>query len=42
MINLKNSENQKFSGDIFVKILFYTLPLAFILGNLIVSLQLVL
>ena len=40
MINLKNTENQKFNEIKLVEILFYTFPLSFIIGNLAVSLHL--
>ena len=42
MINLNIIKNQKYSLETIVKILFYTFPAAFILGNLILTLQLLL
>ena len=40
MINLKDIKNQKYSDIKFVEILFYTFPLSFIIGNLILSIHL--
>ena len=40
MINLNITKNQNFSLETVVKILFYTFPMAFILGNFVVTLQL--
>ena len=42
MINLKNNKNQKINRAKFVEILFYTFPLSFIIGNLILSIHLLL
>tara|TARA_B100000029_G_C17579004_1_gene959024 strand:+ start:507 stop:1892 length:1386 start_codon:yes stop_codon:yes gene_type:complete len=42
MINLKNIKNQKYSYSKFVETLFYTFPLSFIAGNLVLSLHLLL
>jgi len=42
MIKLKNIKNQKFNEIQLVKILFYTFPLSFIIGNLLLSLHLLL
>ena len=42
MINLKNIKNQKLSDTKLVDILFFTFPLSFIIGNLIVSIHLLL
>ena len=40
MINLKTLKNQKFNKFKLLEILFYTLPISFIVGNLILSLHL--
>ena len=42
MINLKNIKNQKYSDLKFVETIFYTLPISFIIGNLVLSLHLLL
>ena len=42
MINLKNVKNQKYSDLKFVEAIFYTLPISFIIGNLVLSLHLLL
>ena len=42
MINLKNIKNQKYSDLKFVEAMFYTLPISFIIGNLVLSLHLLL
>jgi len=42
MINLNSIKNQKFNEFNLVQILFYTFPISFIIGNLIVSLHLLL
>ena len=42
MIELKNKLNQKINGTKFIEILFYTFPLSFIIGNLLLSIQLLL
>ena len=39
MINLKYIKNQKFNEIKLVKVLFYTFPLWFIIGNLAVSIN---
>ena len=39
MINLKNIKNQKISDTKLLEALFYTFPLSFIVGNLIVSMH---
>ena len=40
MINLKDIKNQKYSDIKIVEILFYTFPLSFIIGNLVLSIHL--
>ena len=40
MINLKTLKNQKFNKFKLLEVLFYTFPISFILGNLILSLHL--
>ena len=42
MINLKDIKNQKFNLIQVIKILFYTFPISFIIGNLVLSLHLLL
>ena len=42
MININSIKNQKFNELNLVQILFYSFPISFILGNLIVSLHLLL
>jgi len=42
MINLKNIKNQKYSDLKFVETIFYTLPISFVIGNLVLSLHLLL
>ena len=42
MTNLKNIKNQKFYNVKLVEILFFTFPLSFIIGNLIISIHLLL
>ena len=39
MINLKSDKNQKTNETLLVQILFYTFPLWFIVGNLLVSIN---
>ena len=41
MINLISLKNQKLNNGKVIEILFYTFPLSFILGNLILSLHLI-
>ena len=42
MINLKAIKNQKFNKFKLLEVLFYTFPLSFIAGNLVISLHLLL
>ena len=42
MTNLKNIKNQKFYNSKLIEILFFTFPLSFIIGNLIISIHLLL
>ena len=42
MIRLKNNKNQKINEVKFTEILFYTFPLSFLAGNLLVSINLLL